>query len=214
MIYLISDIHGDINFKGLQDYLRIATDDDLLIVLGDVGLCFENTPENIEFSKFFLSIDKNIAFIDGNHENFPYLHSFPKEEWCGGVVRRISPSIVYLQRGNIYEIKDKTFFAFGGCKSSDIWAEKGLWHPEEAANEEQCEFAKENFRKYNLSVDYVLTHKREHPESSLPRDENLYNLCKFIEENVDFKKWYYGHSHKKRAVDERHEFIYDDLISI
>ena len=47
MIYLISDIHGDKNFKGLQDYLRIAKDDDLLIVLGDVSLEFENTVINV-----------------------------------------------------------------------------------------------------------------------------------------------------------------------
>ncbi len=36
MIYLISDIHANKSFKGLQDYLEIATDNDLLIVLGDV----------------------------------------------------------------------------------------------------------------------------------------------------------------------------------
>ena len=63
MIYLISDIHGDVNFKGLQDYLRIATEKDLLIVLGDICVNFEKTEENALFSDFFLSIKKNIAFI-------------------------------------------------------------------------------------------------------------------------------------------------------
>ena len=124
-------------------------------MFGDVGFCFDNTLENIEFS---LSIDKNSAFIDGNHENFPYLHSFSKEE--------------------------------------------------------QCEFAKENLRKHNLSVDYVLTHKREQSKSSVPRDEKLYDLCEFIEANVDYKKWYFGHSHKKCEVDAKHEFIYDELKSL
>ena len=214
MIYLISDIHGDINFKGLRDYLSIATEKDLLIVLGDVGVNFEKTEENALFSEFFLSIKKNIAFIDGNHENFTYIRSFPEEEWHGGVVRRLSEHIVYLQRGNVYEIDGKTFFTFGGCKSSDVWVKLGLWYPEEAATEEECKIAKDNLKKHNYSVDYVLTHKREYSKSSVPRDEKLYDLCEFIEANVDYKKWYFGHSHKKCEVDAKHEFIYDELKSL
>ena len=214
MIYLISDIHGDINFKGLQDYLRIATDEDLLIILGDVGVNFEKTEENALFSEFFLSIKKNIAFIDGNHENFTYINSFPEQEWNGGVVRRLSEHIVYLQRGNVYEIDGKTFFTFGGCKSSDVWADMGLWYPEEAATEEECSFARDNLKKHGNSVDYVLTHKREYSRNASPLDENLYELCECIDKNVCFGKWYYGHSHKKCKVDDKHEFIYDELVQI
>ena len=76
MIYIISDLHGDKNVKGLQEYLNIATDDDLLIVLGDICLQFADTEENREFTEYFLSLKKNIAFIDGNHENFKYLNTF------------------------------------------------------------------------------------------------------------------------------------------
>ncbi|MBQ5926880.1 MAG: metallophosphoesterase, partial [Clostridia bacterium] len=94
MIYFISDIHADIRFKGLQEYLKTATDDDLLIVLGDVGLQFENTEENRAFTKAFLSSKKKIAFLDGNHENFAYLNGFPTEEWNGGKVHRLSENVV------------------------------------------------------------------------------------------------------------------------
>ena len=52
----------------------------MLIILGDVGLNFEKTKENKEFTEYFLSARKNIAFIDGNHENFEYLNSLPEEE--------------------------------------------------------------------------------------------------------------------------------------
>ena len=128
MIYFISDIHEDINFVGLKKYLDIATDDDLLIVLGDIGLNFRDTPENQSFTQEFLSIKKNIAFIEGNHENFDYLNSFPTEEWKGGTVNRLSKNIVRLMRGNVYEIDGFKFFTFGGCKSSAKWKEKGLWH--------------------------------------------------------------------------------------
>ncbi len=211
MIYCISDVHGDKNFKGLQEYLKIATDNDILIVLGDICLQFEKTEENREFTEFFLSIKKKIAFIDGNHENFPYLSGFPKEEWKGGIVRRITENIVYLQRGNVYQIEGKTFFAFGGCKSSKKWAEQGLWFEGETATEEECEIARENLRKSGFSADYILTHKYENDPNFCNVDLRLYELTKWIEEKVSYQKWLFGHDHVARVLDEKHECLYDEL---
>ena len=118
MIYFVSDLHGDINFKGLNEYLEKAGDDDLLIILGDMELCFQDTAENKYFTEKFLSANKNIAFLDGNHENYDYIKSFPEDEWMGGCVHRLSHNIVHLKRGNTYTIEGKTFFVFGGCKST------------------------------------------------------------------------------------------------
>ena len=36
MIYFISDIHGDKNIDALNDYVKNAKEDDLLIILGDI----------------------------------------------------------------------------------------------------------------------------------------------------------------------------------
>ena len=74
MIYCISDIHGNKEFYGLVEYMNCASSDDLLIILGDIGVNFEQSSENKEFTEWFLSLDKNIAFIDGNHENFGYIY--------------------------------------------------------------------------------------------------------------------------------------------
>ena len=212
MIYFVSDLHGNQNIKGLQEYLKIATEKDLLIILGDICLKFEDTQKNEEFTKYFLSLKNNIAFIDGNHENFTYLQQFPQEEWNGGVIRRLSDYIVYLQRGNVYTIESKTFFTFGGCKSSAKWAEKGLWSPEETATEKECELAIKSLQKKGLSVDYILTHKYEGNESVLTLDRNLYNLTQYIEKNVRYKKWYFGHEHKEKEIDEKHLCVHHNLI--
>ena len=211
MVYLISDLHGDKTAKGLQEYLNIATDSDLLIILGDICLQFEDTEENREFTECFLSSKKNIAFIDGNHENFKYLNTFPKESWCGGEVRRLSKHIVYLQRGNVYELGGKTFFTFGGCKSSDKWKTQGLWNPEEAATEEQYQLALENLKKHNHVVDYILTHKYEGNAQHPRLDKYLFDLVQYIEREVSYKKWYFGHAHVERLVDEKHVCVYHNL---
>ena len=126
MIYLISDIHGDKDFKGLKEYAANAGEEDLLIILGDVGLAFEQTEENRTFTQFFMGLQRPIAIVDGNHENFAFLNSFPQEEWNGGRVHRLSSHIVHLMRGNIYNLEEKSFFVFGGCKSSAKWAQMGL----------------------------------------------------------------------------------------
>lgn len=215
MIYFISDIHGDVNFGGLREYFNIATEKDLLIILGDIGLAFGNTDENKKFTDYFLSANKNIAILDGNHENFEYLKSFPEEEWNGGKIRRLSEYIVLLQRGNIFRIEDKTFFTFGGCKSSPKWKEMGLWYFGEEPNADELNLAYNNLKKHNNSIDYILTHKYE--QISPTRGvvcAGLQELTKYIEDNVKFKYWYAGHWHINGQLDEKHIFIYDQLTPI
>lgn len=206
MIYFLSDLHGDMSFINSSEYFRKATDNDLLIILGDVGLNFEKTQENKKFDKSFLSLNKNIAFLDGNHEDFDYLNSFPQEDWNGGKVGRITEKIVHLKRGNVYNIKGQTFFVFGGCKSSAKWKEMGLWHPEEMPDEAELTLAYENLKKHNFKIDYILTHKYEKNKEN---QDNLQKLTDFIDDNVQFKKWYCGHWHENKIIDNKHTVIYD-----
>lgn len=214
MIYFISDIHADVNFKGLKEYLEIATDNDLLIVLGDVGLKFTDSEECKSFTDWFLKIDKNIAFIEGNHENFAYINSFPKETWNGGKINRLTKNIIHLMRGNVYQIQGHKFFTFGGCKSSAKWKEQGLWHDGEEPTEQECSFAKANLKTHDNKVDFVLTHKYEVEGIGNTRCQLLLELCSYIDKNVTFKKWLAGHWHREYVHDEKHQHVYDKLIPI
>ncbi len=214
MIYFISDIHADVNFKGLNEYIDIAKADDLLIILGDVGLNFTKDEENKAFTEWFLNIDKNIAFIDGNHENFAYINSFPQECWNGGKVNRLTKNIVHLMRGNVYQIQDYKFFTFGGCKSSAKWKEQGLWHFGEEPTEDECAFAKANLNAHDNIVDFVLTHKYEVEGIGNTRCPLLLELCSHIDKNIKFKKWLAGHWHREYVHDKKHYHIYDKLIPI
>ena len=99
MIYLLSDLHGRMDVPGFREYLTVASENDLLILLGDVCINFSDSEENRKFTKEFLSVDKKIAFIDGNHENFDYINSFPQEEWNGGTVCRLTENILLCSYG-------------------------------------------------------------------------------------------------------------------
>ena len=214
MIYLISDLHACMDFCGLQEYCRIANKEDLLIILGDTGLAFEESEENRIFTEKFLSIDKNIALVDGNHDNFVYLNSFPREKWNGGIVSRLTENMVHLRRGNIYEIDGKSFFVFGGCKSSPKWKESGLWHEGEEPCGEELAYAYDNLRQCGYVVDYILTHKYEQMPLRGTVSKDLQNLTSFIEENVRYQHWYAGHWHTNQRVDEKHTLVYDELVGM
>ena len=211
MIYFLSDPHGDPNFAGIKRYLEIANKNDILIILGDVCLNFEDTEENRVFTERFLASDKTIAFIDGNHENYAYLKSFPREIWCGGAVRRVGKKTYYLERGNIYKIQGKSFFVFGGCKSSPKWRVSGPWYPGEEPTDEEIVYAKENLQKHSFTVDYILTHKYSNRIDSVVC-QKLLDLTCYMEENVTYKKWYCGHEHRKKDLDKKHQVIYDELV--
>ena len=130
MIYLLSDLHGELDFAAFDTYLQEDHTQDLLVILGDIGLEFENTEENKQFTRYFLSARCPIALVDGNHENFDYLYSFPVEDWQGGKVHRLTPNIVHLMRGHIFQLEGSSFFVFGGCKSSSKWKTQGKWFPQ------------------------------------------------------------------------------------
>ncbi|MBE5743462.1 MAG: hypothetical protein E7358_01955 [Clostridiales bacterium] len=212
MIYLLADMHGGEKLGELNKYLEIANDDDLLIILGDIGIKFCDSEENKAFDDLIFSSKKKIAFLDGNHENFKYIYSFNEEKWCGGIIHRLTENVIHLKRGYVFEIQGKSFFVFGGCKSSPKWKEQGLYQPEEEPTEKQLDRAYNNLKKYGYKVDYVLTHKYENGKGTV--NEDLFNLCKFIDDKVEYKHFYAGHWHNAKVFDEKHTFVYDKLVCI
>lgn len=58
-------------------------------------------------------------FVDGNHEIFDLLNAYPVENWHGGKIHRIAPSIIHLMRGQLFDIEGKSFFTMGGAESHD-----------------------------------------------------------------------------------------------
>lgn len=212
MIYLLSDMHG-IRTDGIKKYLEIYKEGDMLIILGDLGIKFEKTEENREFTDYFLSIDKPILLVEGNHENHAYLNSFPEEDFCGGRVNKITENILRLKRGHIFTLEGKTFFVMGGCKSSAKWKTMGLWFEGEEPTPEEVSFAYENLRANGNKVDFVLTHKY-HPDIHGEDPLTLEGLKDYIEANVDYCHWYAGHWHKDIIYDERHTIVYETPIAV
>ena len=58
-------------------------------------------------------------FVEGTHDNLDLLNQYPDEQYCGGKVKRLSKNMLWMQRGEIYDIEGTKIFALGGGESHD-----------------------------------------------------------------------------------------------
>lgn len=101
-----------------------------------------------------------MLFIDGNHENFDKLNSYPIETWCGGKVHKIRNNVIHLMRGEVYCIEGNTIFVMGGGYSIDKSPSDRrsfLVAPGDAVRSgiPKCPC---NLQRVNYQVDYIITH--------------------------------------------------------
>ena len=248
MIYVTGDIHGD-PFRFSSDIFpeqKEMTKDDYVIICGDFGLVWEQKESKTE--KYWLDWLNNkpftTLFLDGNHENFNRLNSYPIETWHGGKVHKIRPSVIHLMRGEVFEINDRKIFAFGGASSHDVkdgildaekdkekikqWEKEPFklfrinnvsWWKEELPTDEEMKNGIENLKTYNNKVDFVITHS---PPASVIAllGHGQYKqdiLTKYLEEiryNLDYKYWFSGHMHINKQININDFVLYEQIIRV
>lgn len=221
MINITGDTHGEqARFNELAKYGETEwTDKDYLIVSGDFGYLFlNNSMENVFLNKLEEK-PYTICFCDGNHENHAELNKFPVEIWNGGKVHKIRKNVIHLMRGQIYEIDGKKILTFGGAYSIDRAQRKegySYWR-EEIPNNSEYKEATENIKKHNYEVDYIITHTA--PREIImrmgkfpdPHDMELTGYLEWIMYNVKFKKWFFGHWHDERTINDKFRAIFFDV---
>lgn len=225
MILVTGDTHGNIDFnkiKLLSDK-KILTMNDYLIIAGDFGAIWDKNTLDSDLS-VYENLNFNILFVDGNHENFNLLNSFPVQKWNGGDVHVIRDNIKHLKRGQVFIIDNKKILTFGGATSIDKYfrTENISWWKEEVPTIDELQHAKSNLEKYNNQVDYIITHSiDEHAlaqlsislKSKIKVFEENY-LLNWIAENVTYKHWYFGHFHLDVSIDNNKTCLYNDIIEL
>jgi predicted phosphodiesterase len=118
-IYITGDTHGLYDVGKLSKITPLFNEGDFIIVLGDFGICWDNSESDSRVRNFWNKIKANVLFVDGNHENYTLLNRYPVSEKFGGKVQELDKRITHLMRGQIYQIGDYTFFTMGGAASHD-----------------------------------------------------------------------------------------------
>ena len=214
MIFVTGDLHVPYHVDGLfqlKEKFPFLTKKDYVIVAGDFGGCFtDHTWEYLK--KMMEQLPFTLLFVDGNHENFSRLNSFPVEEWNGGKIHVLLPDVFHLMRGQIFSIEGKTFFTLGGAESTDRdgRTEGFDWWKEESITEEDVEIARENLVKHQFQVDYVITHTMPsrylyYPpfsQVSFGRANNSENALEHLRQIIDHRHWFFGHWHEDESVSQ------------
>ena len=185
-IYITGDTHGEFARFTEEFFPEQAgmTKADCVMICGDFGGVWDGSEEEESWLDWLETRPFTTLFISGNHENFDRLAQYPVEQWNGGEVQLIRPSVIHLTRGQVFHIQGLTFFTMGGARSYDITKEildpdepgfnhrrklleiKGIayrvkhhsWWPEEMPSHQEYQAALDNLEACSWKVDYVVTH--------------------------------------------------------
>ena len=166
---------------------------------------------------------------------------FPTVSWKGGVAKLIRPSILMLMRGEMYDIDGTHVFAFGGARSHDIqdglldvedpdWKRKARqlrhqgkryyrvkgmsWWEEELPTAREMRHGLDTLKASGWAADYVITHcAPTSVQRRLGRDDAdvLTDYLEAIHQHLQYRKWFFGHYHANREIDDRHVLLYEQI---
>lgn len=218
-IGITGDTHGDKDFKQIYKAKKMGFTH--IIIAGDFSYIWDNSFKENKRLDFLNKIGITILFVDGNHENHPLLNTYEVIDIFNGKAHKIRENIIHLTRGQIYNINNKRIFTFGGADSIDkLFRKKGkTWWAEEMPTKEEMEIGINNLKKNNYEVDYIITHTCSINGllmvNGLPIIDQLVKYFNFINKQVSFKHWYFGHFHKDITSQKlKMTCIYNNIIEI
>lgn len=217
MIYITGDIHRDFS----RIYKLKKDSDNMLIVLGDVGINYYLNEEDKNCKEYLKKLKLKLFCVRGNHEERPEKISTYKEvEMFGGKVfiEEEYPNLIFAKDGETYNIDGKKILVIGGAYSVDkqyrlLHGYK--WFKDEQLTKEEMDTILEKVKGKHFDI--VLTHTC--PYKYEPRevfmqgldqskvDKSMEHFLDEIEENISYDKWYCGHYHTEKQVDKL-EFMF------
>lgn len=218
MILLTGDTHGEVT-SFLQRLLPYAPKrSDTVIVCGDFGFVWNSTRQRSRL-KQLSELPFTVAFVDGNHEDFDLLGTYPVEYWKGGSVHRIAENVLHLMRGQCYVIEGNRYFVMGGAGSSDrvLRREHVSWWREELPSRAEYETAVQTLQANGFLVDYILTHTLPGSAVSMlgirpdPYEAQLSDFLELVYRRVQFRMWFAGHFHINCRLCSDLTVLYDDV---
>lgn len=236
-IYITGDTHG--KFNRISDFCNEnkTLKDDVMIILGDVGLNYYGDVKDYITKEKVSRIPMTFLCLRGNHEMRPSGETVRIENalYRGDfIVENGYPSILWMLDGNTYELNVngtwKKALVIGGAYSVDKYFRLAMkregatgynWFPDEQLSKEEMS---EIFKAVkDNTFDYVLTHTC--PMTVEPRDMFLSGIdqdtvdtstedfLQTVSENIKFKDWYCGHWHTDRDVKKYH-FMFNNITKL
>lgn len=209
--YITGDTHQTNDLQKIFDFKENLTEEDYIIIAGDAGFVWSDSSSELYLrQKIFDLIPATILFIDGNHENFNLLYSYPLVNFKGGKAHKINDKMFHLTRGQIFDFNGKKVFTFGGATSIDKnqRVENISWWSQELPTVYEQNNGLDQLDSYDNKVDYIITHALPFSVLTEITNENSFmidedTLVMYLDEikaKVSYDKWFCGHYHIDKNV--------------
>lgn len=230
MVYITGDIHGHVEFIQALIDLQNITQNDIIVLLGDVGLNYYGNDHGDRDRKRKLdAYGIPILCIHGNHEARPEsMITYREASWHGGTVyvEEEFPNLRFAKDGEVYDLEGTKAIAIGGAYSVDKWyrLQNGLhWFPDEQPSNASKARVEAKLDSIGWQVDVVLSHTC--PYRYLPReallgwvdqslvDNSTEQWLETIEKRLDYRLWFCGHFHIEKRIDKM-RFLYHSSLCL
>lgn len=224
MIYVTGDTHAnyDISKLNMENFpqQKDMTKNDYVIIAGDFGLVWDGSAREMWWQDWLSNKNFTTLFVDGNHENFDILRELQLMPMFGGYVRYVADNVYHLERGQVLTIDGKKIFVMGGAKSHDkMHRKEGLsWWPQEMPSIDEMERGIQALDAVGWDVDYVITHCAPRSVQQMLADwyENdvLTSYLERVRYDLKFKRWFFGHYHVDKQLNEQFIALYNKVVPI
>ena len=228
MIYYTGDIHGEVlHIRDMVTKYEI-TDQDVIVILGDVGMNYSGNNYGDQHRKKKLNkLGISVFCIHGNHEMRPEtIPTYHEEKWQGGTVyvEDAYPNLLFAKDGEVYDLDGQSTLVIGGAYSVDKWYRLRMdmnWFADEQPSGEIKSRVMQKLKNLNRKVDVVLSHTC--PERYIPVEAFLSGIDQStvdnsteewlgqVEAQLEYGAWLCGHWHINKRIDKL-QFLYHDVI--
>ena len=218
MVYITGDTHR--HFDRIEEMIWYFEENDVIVILGDVGINYSGFPEDYELKKDLSELPVVLFCVHGNHEMRPEnLSSYEQEEFYGGEAyyEPEFPNLIFAKCGEIYDLGGKRCMVIGGANSVDkAKRTPGVdWWDDEQPSEEIKYRVEKRLKDEGWRVDVVLSHtcpakcfKRLYSfgYTGEKHDISTEKWLDSIEDRLDYDAWCCGHFHTDENIDKVHFF--------
>jgi hypothetical protein len=230
LVYVTGDVHGYFGRIGRFCSALSTSFEDVLVVLGDACVNFWGDEADTELKRRISRYPVTMLLVHGNHEMRPSPEMGYREmPWHGGdvYVQEEFPSLLFAKDGSVFDLEGSSCLVAGGAFSIDKefrLADGRRWFSDEQPGPVQRANVERSCEHAGWRIDYVFSHtcpiERRPREAFLARvnqasvDTSTEEWLSGIAERLAFRRWFHGHFHVDRYVDDDMWTLFKDVVEL